>query len=302
MNLKNLWVEKDIPKTLKEMVLPAELRNSIQDFIDSKNMMNLILSGPPGTGKTLLTRIIIKELKARFLFMNASDERKIDVMRDKVKTFCSVPSLNGQQKIVALDEGEAITFEAQNALKGIMDMAISTRFIITTNTPGMIIEALQSRCKHVRLEAMDQKEAVKAILLILKANNIPFAKSEIEFIFQIYKNFYPDLRKTINFLQFNSASGKLDISAQVEDSDVKQKILSLIKKKDLKAVRKICLGSNFPNTTEVLKFLFEKIPDYVKKDNGMAELIVADYLYKEAFVNDKEINLAACIIKLFEMV
>lgn len=302
MGLKHLWVEKYAQMTLEDIVLSDDIKKSIKAFLKSKNMINLILSGPPGVGKTLLTRIIIKELNAKFLFMNASDERKIDVMRDKVKNFCSVPSLAGQQKIVALDEGEAITFDAQNALKGIMDMAVRTRFIITTNTPGMIIDALQSRCKHIKLSAMDPKEAVKTLLTILKKEKIPFDKPEVEFVYQTYQNFYPDLRKTINFIQFNSSSGKIDLSAKVEDSDMKQKILSLMKKKDLKSIRKICLGSHFPNTTEVLKFLFEKAPDYVKNNDGTAELIVADGLYKEAFVNDKEINLASTIIKLFEVV
>ena len=302
MSLKHLWVEKYAKLTLEEIVLPDNVKESIREFIKSKNMLNLILSGPPGVGKTLLTRIIIKELDAKFLFMNASDERKIDIMRDKVKNFCSVPTLSGQQKIVALDEGEAITFDAQNALKGIMDMAVNTRFIITTNTPGMIIDALQSRCKHLKLDAMNIKDAVTMIVSILRKENIPLDTPELEFVKQTYQNFYPDLRKTINFIQFNSTSGKLNLSAKVEDSDMKQKILSLLKKKDLRSIRKICLGSHFPNTTEVLKFLFEKAPDYVKKNNGEAELIIADGLYKEAFVMDKEINLAAIIIKLFEVV
>lgn len=299
---KKIWAEKYNPSSLDEYIfINKDDEKYFKKYISSNEYQNLILFGPAGTGKSTLARLLAKEIGSKTLFMNASDERKIDDIRNKVKEFTKLATF-GKPKVIIFDEGEQITPDAQDALKGIMDAAKNTVFIFTTNNINLITEPIQSRCKLFKIQNLPKDEILKRIIRILDNEKIQYTEKDLKYLAKIIQSFYPDFRKILNFVQSISINGKLE-TKDIPDS-ILLKLLKLIKKKDINAIRKL-FSENYEevtNTNIILKFLFKNIKNIVENDNGEAEIIIAEHLYKDGLMADKEINLLACIYKLFNLV
>ncbi|HIJ02669.1 TPA: AAA family ATPase, partial [Candidatus Woesearchaeota archaeon] len=157
----SLWTEKYRPESFSEVKGQKEIVKRIKAFVDQKNMPHLLFAGPAGTGKTTLSLVVVKQLykdqwHENFLDLNASDERGINIVREKVKDFARTKSLGKVSfKIIFLDEADALTPEAQQALRRTMENYSSTcRFIMSCNYSSKIIDPIQSRCAIFRFKLL----------------------------------------------------------------------------------------------------------------------------------------------------
>lgn len=200
-----LWVEKYRPKKLDDIVDQEEIVAALKEFVRNKNIPNLLFSGPPGTGKTTAALCIAYELygdkwRAYTLELNASDERRIEVVRTKLKSYAKT-MVAGEIpfKIIILDEADQMTSEAQHALRRMMEkFANISRFILICNYPSKIIEPIQSRCAVFRFKRLSTDAVKERLKLIAKNEGVNLREDGLEALVEISEG---DLRKAINLLQ-----------------------------------------------------------------------------------------------------
>ena len=200
-----IWTEKYRPKRLDEVIGQKEVVEKLKIFVKRKNMPHLLFAGPAGTGKTTCAMAIARELfgegwKSNFLEMNASDERGIDTIRTKVKDFARTKAIgNVPFKIILLDEADALTKDAQHALRRTMENYTNTcRFILNCNYSSKIILPIQSRCAIFRFKPLEKEDVKKYVEKI--ANNEGFEIND-KIIEALYNASEGDLRKVTNILQ-----------------------------------------------------------------------------------------------------
>lgn len=231
-----LLVEKYRPKTLDEIVGFDKTRISFDEC-----MPHLLLYGPPGTGKTTLAKVIIRTLEADHVILNSSDERGIDTIRERVKTFASTQSNNQSGiKIILLDESDALTPDAQNSLRNIMETySRNCRFILTANYPNKIIEPLKSRCMGIEFNKIDPDKIVDRLKFICEAEKIPYKMEALRKIVDINGN---DIRRSVNKLEELRSGVTLD--KIVPEVNIAFDVWSLIQESNFEAARQTYLDSH----------------------------------------------------------
>lgn len=199
------WTEKYRPKKLDEIVGQKDIVESLKLFVKTKNMPNLLFAGPPGVGKTTAALALANEMfgnnyRQNFLELNASDDRGINVVRGRIKEFARSASLSGAGfKIIFLDESDALTIDAQQALRRTMEAyANVTRFILSCNYSSKIIEPIQSRCAVMRFMELEYKDIKKLVDRVAEKENININKDVIKLIAKISEG---DMRKVLLILQ-----------------------------------------------------------------------------------------------------
>ena len=300
----NLWVEKYRPKVFSDIILNSDNRAIVSKFDTNKEIPNLLFSGPPGVGKTTLAKIIVKDiLDCQYLYINASDENGIDTIRHKVTQFAQVKSIDGNIKAIILDECDGLSQDAQRALRNTMEEFVEvTRFILTANYRHRIIPALQSRCQSLDLTP-PLEMCVDRIQHILKSENISISDSQSALLEQFIRNNYPDLRRIINELQKYCLDSKLSIVDVNKNADFAKQLFALILSGNVLKARKYTIenetkfNSDYPM---LLKGLFDYVDSVSVKDEykKMCLVIIAESLYRSAFVVDQEINCYSCLIQL----
>ena len=302
LDFNKIWVEKYRPQTLDDIILSERNKDIVRGFVEE--IPNLLFVGTPGTGKTTLAKIIVNDiLKCNFLYINASDESGIDTIRHKVTNFSQTKSFDGKVKVVILDECDGLTSQAQAALRNTMEsFAKYTRFILTANYKHKIIPALQSRCQFLDIKPI-LEDGVKRIYNILKQEGIEIDDSQKKKFVELVKVNFPDLRKAINEIQKNCISGSLAITTINVDSALLKAIYIAIEQKDVISLRKYLIenensfyGDYDTLMRDYLNYLYGQPVQDLKKKEMIA--VIADHLYKSAFVLDKEINCFACWINL----
>ena len=302
-----LWVEKYRPRYIDDCILPQETKKIFLDFVNNKEIPNLLLCGTSGVGKTTVAKALCNELGADFVLINGSEERNIDTLRVKIKQFASTVSLtvDGGPKIVILDEADYLNPQStQPALRGfIEEYSKNCRFIFTCNYKNRIIQPLHSRCSVIdfTIQATQKPQIAtgifQRILQILTDEKVEYNE---KVVVEVVNKFFPDFRRMLNEIQKYSASGKIDsgILASLDDESLKE-LLNFIKEKEFSKMRK-WVALNIHNDTQTI---YRKIYDsfFTKFENNsvpQAIIILSDYTYKSAFVADQEVNMVACLTEL----
>jgi len=303
VKLKELWVEKYRPKTIKDYVFKDEQQKRlIQGWIKDKSIPHLLFAGSAGTGKTTLAKVLINELDVQasdVMFINASRTNSVEDVRDKIVTFSSTIPW-GDFKIVLLDEADYLSPNAQAALRGVMEeYYANVRFILTCNYDNKIIPALKSRCQVFQIQKQDIDEFFARMKHILDLEEV---KYEEYLLATFVAATAPDMRKTINNLQQNIIDGKLTTPEQSsDDSAWLVKMVDLFKSGNIRDARKLVVANARPDEYEdIYRKLYENIDWFgdtpEKQDNAV--IIIRDGLVKHSQVADVEINLSATLVEL----
>jgi len=218
MKEHTIWIEKYRPKTFEDMKGQEATVNRIQALVKKQNLPHLLFTGPAGVGKTTLANVVAKELfgdswRANFLELNASDERGIDVVRHKVKDFARTRGMGDIPfKIIYLDESDALTKEAQQALRRTMENYTNNcRFILAANYSSKIIDPIQSRCAVFRFKPLDKEQVYELIDVIAEKESLNVGEEAKDALFQISMG---DCRKLENTMQ-SCASLNATITAEM---------------------------------------------------------------------------------------
>jgi len=263
------------------------------------------LYGTPGTGKTTLAKIIVNNINCDFLYINASDERGIDTIRDKVQGFASSASFK-PLKIIILDEADFLTIQAQASLRNIIETySRTTRFILTCNYLERIIDPLQSRCQVLKITPPSKKEVAQHVANVLEQENINY---ELNDLVLVVNKHYPDVRKILNTCQVNTVESKLTIDKALIASngytDAILKELIAANKNSFNNIRQILADSNLSDFEEIYRFLYDNLDEYGKNDLAKALIIIEieNYIYHANFRVDKEINVMALICSILKII
>ena len=298
----SLWVEKYRPTTLKNYVGNENIKKSISQYLGQNDIQNLIFYGPAGTGKTTLAKLIVKNLDCEHLYINASDERGIETIRDKVSGFASSASFK-PLKVVILDEADFLTIQAQASLRNVIEtFSRTTRFIMTCNYIERVIDPLQSRCQTLKIIPPSKLDIVKHLKDITDRENI---KVHVNDLAVVVNNNYPDVRKMLNTIQVSTVNNtlKLDNDVLVESNYQNQILKELkVKKPNWRTIRQIVANSNVKDFEGLYRFLYDNSSEYASGKEGMIAFYINEYSYQSNFRIDKEVNCMALMSKIIETI
>lgn len=299
-----LWAEKYRPKTLAAFIGSESVKNKFQKFIDQQDFPHLLLFGSAGGGKTSLAKLLVNSIDCDYLYINASDERGIETIREKIVSFAATVSFK-PLRVIILDESDFLPALSQAALRNVMETySAYTRFILTCNYIERIADPIISRCGGgIKIEPPDIVEVATLLASILETEKIQYTFPTLEFI---VKSYYPDVRQIINFAQQNVENGKLMVAVEnVIEKDYKEKLVSLLKTPRKSGVfgeiRQLVADASFSNYDEVYRYLFDKIDDYAKGKEPQVILELADAVYQSSLVFEREITFVATIQKLLKV-
>ena len=304
----SLLVEKYRPSKLENYVGNENIKKSISKYLEQNDILNLIFYGPAGTGKTTLAKLCVQNLDCDHLYINASDERGIETIRDKVQSFASVASFK-PLKVVILDEADFLTIQAQASLRNIIEtFSRTTRFIMTCNFVERIIDPLQSRCQVLKIVPPTKKDVAKHLHWICNQESI---SHDINDLVPLVNQYYPDLRKCINTIQLSTVDGgandlylSLDQSILVSSNYIDKVINALSEgSKHNKIdcyndIRQIIADANVNDFDELFRALYERSSEYLQDKEGTAAILINEHQYKANFRIDKEINTMSLIQNL----
>lgn len=299
-----LWVEKYRPKTIEETILPTELKEIFQGFVNDKNVPSLLLCGSSGVGKTTVARAMLEELGADYIIKNGSLNTSMDVLRNEITTFASSVSFSGGRKYVIIDEADGLNATVQPALRNfIEEYSANCGFILTANFKNRIIAPLRSRCSVIDFKfpkKMTPELAMqfyKRVTAILKENGVEFDKTTVA---ELIQKHFPDYRRVLNELQAYASRGSIDAGILAKQTDASiAELLSLMKAKNYSAVRK-WVGENVDKDTDALLRTFYDQGASLFEPSFIPALVIliAKYQYQSAFAVDHEINISAFLAEV----
>ena len=294
-----LWIEKYRSETLEQYIGNDAVKARIADCIASNDIPHFLFAGSAGTGKTTLAKLIVKNIQCDYLYINASDENGIDIIRDKVKGFASTSTFK-PLKVVILDESDFLTQPAQAALRNLIEeYSMVTRFVLTCNYIERLIEPLQSRCEIHILKPPTKSAVAKHICTnILDVEGVTY---DIQDVAKVINELYPDVRSIIKVLQSNVKDSKLTVTT-LDDNWCKQ-LIQILNKREKNAwyqVRQLVADSQVDDFQTAFRYMFEHLSEFSYGHDAELSIILDDFIWRAGVVPDKEINFAACIAKILE--
>ena len=304
-----LWVEKYRPKTIRDCILPDELKKTFGLFVQDKHIPNMILSGGPGVGKTTVAKAMIDEIGSTYMMINGSEESGIDVLRTKIKNFASTVSLEGGRKYLIIDEADYLNPQStQPALRGFMEEFHKNRgFILTCNFKNRLIPPLHSRCSVVDFIIPNEQKPKLASRFFARVGDIlnsEGVKFEPKAVAELMNKFFPDWRRVLNELQRYSVSGQIDAGVLVNLSENNlNELYGHLKDKNITEVRKWIVNNLDNDSVRIFRRVYDSLYDYLDSSTiPHAVVILGEYQFKSAFVADQEINLLAFFTELMGQV
>jgi len=298
-----LWVEKYRPAKVEDCILPDAIKKTFQEYVNRKEIPNLLLSGSAGVGKTTIAKALCEEVGCDYLVINGSDENGVDTIRVKIKSYASSMSLMGGRKVIILDEADYLTPNAQAILRAsIEEFSNNCSFIFTCNFKNRIIDPIHSRCTVVDFKINGSKAKMasqffKRVEWILEQEGVTYDKPVVA---EIITKYFPDNRRILNELQRYSVSGSIDKGILASVSDVQlTELINSLKAKDFAGARKWVTNNLDNDPVRVFRTMYDKLYE-VLKPNSVPQmvLILAKYQYQAAFAADHEINLMACLTEI----
>lgn len=300
-----LWVERHRPRTIAETVLPASLKATFQQFVDQKNIPNLLLSGPAGVGKTTVARAMLEELQCDYIVINGSMNGNIDTLRNEILNFASSVSFTGGRKYVILDEADYLNANStQPALRNFMEeFSSNCGFILTCNFANRIIAPLHSRCSVINFTVSKEDrpkmaaQFMKRALDILERESVEFDKTVVATLIQKH---FPDWRRVLNELQRYSSTGKIDsgILADLRETSIAD-LVQLMRDKNYTGMRKWVAENIDQDQNVIYRKLYDQASQFLKPQTvPLLVLSIAKYSYQAAFAADPEITMMACLTEI----
>lgn len=304
MSEQMLWVEKYRPKTIEDCILPESIKSTFQEYVNKKQIPNLLLSGTAGVGKTTIARALCEEVGCDYIIINGSDESGIDTFRTKIKNYASSISFSGGRKVIIIDEADYLNPNStQPALRGaIEEFSANCSFIFTCNYKNRIIEPIHSRCSVIDFRLANNKAKMAALFFkrvvhILDCENIPYCK---EVVASVISKHFPDNRRILNELQRYSISGSIDKGLLGITGDIQLKeLITALKSKNFISCRKWVTQNLDNDASQIFRSLYDGLYDLLTASSvPQLVLILARYQYQSAFVSDLEINITACLTEI----
>lgn len=296
--------EKYRPSTLEGYICVDSIKEKIKEYIDKQDIPHLGFFGIQGSGKTTLSKILTKNINCDYLYLNATEDRSMEAIKEKVGSF-AMSSTFKPLKIVILDEATHLLEASQVLLLNMIETySLKTRFILTGNYPERLIPALKSRLQEYPLTPPSKKQVAEHVSDILDKEEI---KYEIEDLAFIINHCYPDFRKIINSCQKYTLNNilKIDKNEILAEEEYIEKIISELKKpsnKSFNIIRRLIVDSGVGEFDNVYKQLYNKLNEYANNKEGLIIIKLEEYLFHKNFRIDQEINIMGCIASILEIV
>lgn len=301
---KSVFYERYKPSYIEDLVIPEEIKSKLQKYVETQDIPNIgLFSSEPGTGKSSTAHAIIKEIAGEALWINASMEKGIDVLRGKVSKFASSNSFDDNIKIVVMDEFDHFSKDGQAAFRGFIDeFSENCRFIFTGNYKEKIIKPLLDRLEIYDFNSFSKTDMIKPIFerlkWILENEKISYEPKDLVPVINTY---YPRIRSMVGTLQKFSKDGVFKLNEnELDDLNVFDKVMQLC---DIKTFNDMIIAVNKLNAPDnMYTYLYNNASKYFKQEQyPNMVLIIAKYQHMSDSVRDKNLNLAAALTELMRL-
>jgi DNA polymerase III delta prime subunit len=295
--------EKYRPSTLEGYVCDEQFKEKIQSWIEEQNIPHLFFYGKAGSGKSTLAKILAKNIDCDYIYVNATDKRGMDDIRNEILPFVSVMSFKSAPKIVILDEATHILQASQVLLLNMIETySLNTRFILTGNYPERLIEPLRSRLEDYNLKPPSKKSVAKHLDTILRAEGVEF---DIKDVAQVIHTYYPDIRRTINNIQKYIVEDKFMLPKILTNSvDIENQIIKELSKptpKSFPTIRQLIGDGDITDFDSLYKKIYDEIHDFGSLYEGLVIISLHEHMFQSISVIDKEICFMACVQKILDI-
>lgn len=298
----SIWYEKFKPQTIEDLILPEELKSKLQLSVKSEKLSHMLLaSSIGGTGKSATCNTIVKDLNGEALWINASLENGIDVLRGKIQKFASTSSFDDTIKIVVMDEFDNMSQSAMAAFRGFLDeFGSNCIFLFTCNYKEKIIEPLLTRLQIYDFNNFKKEEMIKPIFerlkFILENENIQYDPKDLV---PVINTFYPSIRNMIGTLQKCSGTGTLKIE-DLDDANIYDNVMKVVTPSTYLDMIAEVNKLNAPDN--MFSYIYKNAAKYFSAGNYPKVIVtIAKYQHMSSTVRDKNLNLCACLTEIVSL-